>query len=118
MQTTPQGIELSSISHDPELGLHSARYDPETTPPSLAVVALQAAVADEDPTDSAPLFEAIDPDALDAVAAGREGGVPPVRISFEYEGYTVTVDSAGALSIGETESDERDDVAGQVKADD
>ena len=54
---------------------------------SEAVVATVADRADADPTDLPPLYDAIDPDALDAIF--RDGR--PGRVSFEYAGYEVTV---------------------------
>lgn len=41
-----------------------------------------------------PLFEVIDPDALDTVFRAETG-----RISFEYLGYTVTVDHSGDVNV-------------------
>lgn len=54
---------------------------------SEAVVATVADRAGADPIDLPPLYDAIDPDALDAIF--RDGR--PGRVSFEYVGYEVTV---------------------------
>lgn len=70
--------------------------------PSLAVV---ETIASREGVDSAeldvPLYEAVDPDALDALfrkaPAARSGG--PVRIEFTYCGYRVTVGSDGSVQV-------------------
>ena len=59
------------------------------------------AVADHDgvsPLDiSPPLFDAIDPDALDRLFAdGRTG----VTVAFSYAGYRVTVRDGGRVELG------------------
>jgi hypothetical protein len=41
-----------------------------------------------------PLFDVVDPDALDSVFNAETG-----RVSFEYHGYWVTVDHAGSVSV-------------------
>lgn len=70
--------------------------------PSLAVVETIASREDVDSAElDVPLYEAIDPDALDALlrntADARGGG--PVRIDFTYCGYRVTVASDGSVQV-------------------
>lgn len=101
MLSTNSEIDLTSMERDPVSGEHRVHYDPATTPASLAVVAAQARVSGEEMTDLEPLYESIDPDALDALTTDREGRMPDLRLSFDYEGNTVTVDSRGCLRIGE-----------------
>lgn len=61
-------------------------FGPDATA-SEAVLAAVADRADADPADLPPLYDAIDPDALDALfGEGRPG-----RVSFPYAGYEVTV---------------------------
>ena len=65
---------------------------------SLAVI---KAVANEEGIDSRaltdPLFEAIDPGALDAICHNSS-----VRVSFEYHGYLVTVDGENNVNLSDT----------------
>ncbi|MUV86722.1 hypothetical protein GJ631_09115 [Natronomonas sp. CBA1123] len=56
--------------------------------PSEAVVNAVADVEDSDATDLPPLYGAIDTDALDAIFAGNAAA----SVTFEYHGYTVTVE--------------------------
>ncbi len=48
-----------------------------------------------------PLYNVIDPEALDALFAPRADGTsrPVGEVSFHYEGYWVTVSSEGAVEI-------------------
>jgi len=64
------------------------------------------AVADRrgiDPLDLEPaLYSAIDPDKLDALVSGAQRrGRSTVVVSFEYQGYDVTVDADGSVTLGE-----------------
>ncbi|WP_254271644.1 HalOD1 output domain-containing protein [Haloarcula marina] len=71
-------------------------------PPSREVVARVADAEGVDPLDlRMPLFEAIDPDALDTVLlAGRdERYSSPVTVEFRYHGYVVTVRSDGRVEL-------------------
>lgn len=69
-------------------------------PVSIAVVHAIAAHRDVDPTDLPPLYEWVDPDALDALfQPTRAGGPRRGRLEFAYDGQTVTVDSTGEVTI-------------------
>jgi len=49
-----------------------------------------------------PLYSAIDPDKLDALVSGAQRrGRSTVVVSFEYQGYDVTVDADGSVTLGE-----------------
>jgi hypothetical protein len=56
--------------------------------PSEAMVRAVAGLRDEDPIDLAPLFETVDPDALDALVDGSPGGL---ELRMRYEGCGVAV---------------------------
>nr|WP_161605563.1 HalOD1 output domain-containing protein [Natronorubrum sulfidifaciens] len=61
--------------------------------PSMAVVSLVAAVTDTDPLELEPLYNAVDPEALDSLCAA---GNSVSTLSFEYAGYTVVVEQSAA----------------------
>lgn len=70
---------------------------------SLSEVVLQKVAEREEVPPSElnpPLYDVIDPEALDSVFRGSTG-----HISFEYHGYAVTVDCSGNVSFGPREAD-------------
>lgn len=71
------------------------------TPPTHAVVESVAQRAGVDETELPPLYDAIDPDALDAIFDHR-GDWPSdagPRVIFSYAGFEVTVEHDGWLTI-------------------
>ena len=70
---------------------------------SAAVIDAVARRAAIDPVElETPLYDAIDPDQLNALVdgAGRSNR-SPVEVTFRYHGYTVTVDSDLAVTVAE-----------------
>ena len=68
---------------------------------STAVVQAVAAVSNREPTEMAPLYEAVDTDAMDAllVYKGEFRKESNVDISFSYERQDVTVSSDGKVIV-------------------
>lgn len=64
-------------------------------PPSRAVVQAVADADDSDPVDLPPLYRVLDPDALDAIFRDRPDG----SVTFEYNGYTVTVRGTAEVTV-------------------
>ncbi|MFD1685311.1 HalOD1 output domain-containing protein [Halobellus litoreus] len=62
---------------------------------SEQIVEHVASATDTDPLELPPLYESIDPDALNALVAGPGD----VEITFPYAGREVCVESGGAISI-------------------
>ena len=77
------------------------------TPRSLTnqILTAIAESTDQSVEDLGPLYDVIDPEALDALFAPRADGSPrPVgEVSFQYAGYWVTVSSGGAVEIDSEE---------------
>lgn len=63
---------------------------------SARVVDALAVHANTDPLDLKPLYDVIDPDALESIV-GRDGD--DVRVSFEYDEHVVTVSGDGTVSV-------------------
>lgn len=63
--------------------------------PAERVVQTVAETTATDPLELPPLFEAVDPDALDAFVRSLERG----SVTFTYAGRSVTVDSDGSVTI-------------------
>lgn len=77
------------------------RFDWEAVRPSAAVVEMVAIAADSETTSLEPLYDAVDPEALDGVIR-RNGKREPARgptVSFTYAGYDVTVGRAGEVTV-------------------
>ena len=77
------------------------RITAETTPPSVAVVEAVAAATDVDVDELPLLYEAIDPDALDALFAPKHAGTPrvPGQVRFTLAGCEVTVTADGEVAV-------------------
>lgn len=67
-------------------GSSTARDPPATTEDIVRAVAEREGVCE---TDLTPLYHVVDPEALDAMVTHTD---TTVSISFDYEGYTVTVE--------------------------
>jgi len=75
------------------------RGDTPSTKLSEAVVAAVADREGVDPIDlDRPLYDAIDPDALDDLFENSA-----VRVQFDYLGYTVSIGQGGTVCVTETE---------------
>jgi len=69
--------------------------------PSAAVIRAVAAVEGVEPTELDVLYDTIDPDAIDQLAGiGNEG----VKITFQYNGYEITVRGDDVLFLWEADS--------------
>ena len=90
-----------TIDDTPEPALvHERRFDP-TEPPSEAVVAAVAAVSGISPTALEPLYDAIEPDALDSLIAHAQRTDSPGehRVRFSYAGFDVQVRGDGVVRL-------------------
>lgn len=84
-----------------DTGAVHSRYDWSVTAPSIAVIQTVAAISGKEPTSLPKLFEAIDPDSLDAICS-REASIPesePIHVMFSYYGHVVTVKSDGEVIV-------------------
>lgn len=90
-------VEARAISHETETV--SVQFDPEKTPATLVVIASLADVLDVDPVELTPLYDTIDPDALDSLVRARSGKYGGSQAKFAHENHTITVHSYGMVSI-------------------
>lgn len=90
-----------TVEFDAETRRYRARYDVETTAPSVAVADVLETVFDDE-RERGPLYDAVDPEALDRLLetdSGRDRrGLRSA--SFRYRGALVTVVSDGSIVIG------------------
>ena len=71
--------------------------DSENTP-VYAVVSAVAEAEDVDPVDLPPLYNAIDPEALNALFTSRND-TAVATVEFEYAGYTVAIHGTGEVVV-------------------
>jgi hypothetical protein len=69
--------------------------------PSEAIVLEIAERTDVNPVDLPPLYERVDPEALDSLVQGPGS----FYVTFEYTGYEVTVSETGCIAIHERGND-------------
>jgi len=74
-----------------------------SAPASERVVERVAAESNRDALELPPLYDAVDPDALDALVEGLSEG----EVEFCYAGYEVSVNSDGAVAAIERPAGER-----------
>ena len=72
-----------------------------TASASERVVGTVADAEDAEPTELSPLYEAIDPDALDSLV---EGSDDDLCIDFECCGYDITVTGAETVEISKPDN--------------
>ena len=78
-----------------------SRHDWSVDSAFEAVVSAVAVAADRDPVSLPPLYERVDPEALDALFASSPtgGAADGLCVTFAYEGYEVTIQGAGTVTV-------------------
>ena len=72
----------------------------ETERPSTAVIEAIAATTGRDPTSMSPLYDYLDPGALDILMTPQGDGVSNATVvTFTYDGVTVRVNSNGWIDV-------------------
>ena len=66
---------------------------------SLRIVELVAVAEGTPPANLPPLYDAIDPEALDAIFGGDTDATG--RLEFDYSGYTVVVDTEDGVTLAD-----------------
>lgn len=78
------------------------QYDWSTTPPAMAVIETVAVAVDRSPADLNPLYDSVDPEALNALVRSSSTG-EGVVVSLSFAGQTVIVDSRGEVIVRDGE---------------
>lgn len=105
-EAPPSDDEIGS-DHGPDSQTVVTEWESDESPGARVVDAL-AAVTGKSPTQLRPLYEVIDPDALDRflddapIAPDRS---PDRAVSFRYEGCTVTVRGDGRILVSLPDDD-------------
>ncbi|ELY68009.1 HalOD1 output domain-containing protein [Natrinema versiforme] len=89
------------IEYDIETNSYRAQFDFTSIEPSVAVIDALEAITDRESTALPPLYEAIDPEGLDAVIESTQRTPHPDQssVSFPYQGFLVTVFGDGTLEV-------------------
>lgn len=96
---------MSSEAQSLNVNQGSATYQADTDQSlSEAVISAVASASDIDPLKLAdehgPLYDAIDPTALDSLFQSADPAEPSVgTVSFNYAGYRITVDQTGQVEL-------------------
>lgn len=94
---SPDPAESVSVTYDTETGQYSATFDPDAVDASIAVIEATAPIRRDTPDRHAPLFEVVDPDALDHLC--RRGVDADTVVEFTYLDHRVRVRADGHISI-------------------
>lgn len=90
-----------SDSEEPgETDLVRERFDWSTVSPSTAVVETVASVAGRDPDEIEPLYESIDPEAMNALLARTTE--TSVLVTLTLDAYEIVVRSKGDVVVSAT----------------
>lgn len=98
MVNTQAGVGLDSFDQETD-GQYRAAFDVPTVPPSLALASAIAGAMDADPTDIDPLYESLDPDALNALVGEPRPTGDPIEITLYVENFEVTISNTGSISL-------------------
>lgn len=91
---------MTQLEIDIERERYQCSFDPNRDPVSLAVVAAVATAKECDPTDLTPLNSTIDSDGPDSIFSDKTDSKQRTgRLSFNYEGFAVTLLSDGTIEI-------------------
>lgn len=104
--TAPNRRGDGSISSDADSTI-LAEFDWASVAPSTAVVETVSIATDTDPATIEPLYESVDPDALDEFirSHGTSSIDSDTTASFTFAGYTVSIRSNGTVVVCPTEED-------------
>lgn len=97
--STKAGIELSAFEQLPASGTYRARFDPDEVTASMAAVAALAEVMNVDPMELDPLFESINPDALDTLVGLPDSPNGALQVRFSASDHEITARSDGTIEI-------------------
>lgn len=95
-------LALDRVGYDPATDSHHGRYHELYGTLTEYVVEFVAAVTDSVPEEMPPLFDAVDPEALERLVGGN--GRHDVSAQFVWAGCTVTVSSNGDVVVADRDA--------------
>lgn len=86
-----------SVRFDSTTNAYRATFSCSDLKPSTAVVLAVAEIRDADPSELDPLYDVVDPEALDRLFTNTSSPVGATQ--FEYEGFEISIHKGGELHI-------------------
>ncbi|APX98221.1 hypothetical protein BB347_10845 [Natronorubrum daqingense] len=83
------------VEFDEQHERYRVSYDPSVDDTSLAVVTAIGVASRTDPTRLPPLYDAVDPTALDSIFSEAQNSC---QVSFRYTDFDVTVSDIGVVT--------------------
>jgi len=99
MIRTEAGVALEGLEVRGDPVRYRVTYDQSDVSPSAAVVAAIATVTDADPTEMRPLYDSVDPDALDTVLEASSGQQRPISVTIDVGEYEIEISNDGIVDI-------------------
>ncbi|WP_079991442.1 HalOD1 output domain-containing protein [Halobaculum gomorrense] len=90
------------MTYDSETGEYTATFDPDALDATIAVVEATTAIRREEPERHVPLFEVIDPDALDRICGPSRND--DAVVEFSYLNHRIRVRSGGHITVAPKDS--------------
>lgn len=90
---------VESLTFDPHEGGYIAKFDNSAVSPSTAVVSVVSEITENSATDIPPLYDVIEPDALDQIVSEQPSGryCSEISVEFVYLAHTIHVTSSGVI---------------------
>jgi hypothetical protein len=102
-RTCPAAVTSEDVAYNESSGAYRTVFDPDSQLASEAVLTTAAEAASVEPLDLPPLYDAVDPDALDALLGTH--AQPPssegLTVSFGYVGFDVEVGGGGTVVVSQ-----------------
>lgn len=99
---SPLGLQSDHMGYDPTVETYHARHDwGGEVPLTTSVVEAITTVTDEDPAAVEPLYDSLDPDALEGVLRSlrASGHGPGGTVHFTFHGRDVDVGADGTICV-------------------
>lgn len=94
-----------AVEFNPKSGSYSLTFDGDAIAPSRAILAVLASAYDAEYVELEPLFDYVDPEALDAIFAG--GTAEGIRLfRFTYRDHQITVGPPGRVEVAPLSDDD------------
>ena len=105
---TKESERPSAGTESARVGAVRAQYDWASTPPPVAVIKTMVVALDREITALEPLYESVDPDALDALLRSNSSSSTPddLTVRFTVADRQITVHSNGDVIV-QADSPER-----------